>query len=92
MGINGRMRQETRAMWRHHRLFSHSCGECTERNKDQDESKSEGRCLYQSESGPDRQCCLEDNVCPRSDRELHAFKTASGQIMHGRGRDLTGTP
>ena len=55
MGINGRMRQETRGMWRHHRLCSHSCGKSTQRSKDQSYSKSEGQCHYQSKSGPDRQ-------------------------------------
>ena len=33
-----------------------------------------------------------DNVCPRCNRELHAFRTATGLIMRCRGWDLTGTP
>ena len=33
-----------------------------------------------------------DNVCPRCDRELYAFRTASGPIMRCRGWDLVGTP
>ena len=34
MGIDGCMRQKTRGMWRHPRLFSQSCGVCTERRKE----------------------------------------------------------
>ena len=55
MGINGLMRQETREVWRHHRLFTHSCGMCTQRSKDQSESKNEGQCHHQSQSGSDHQ-------------------------------------
>ena len=33
-----------------------------------------------------------DNVCPRCNRELYAFRTAAGPIMRCRGWDLTGTP
>ena len=40
VGLNGRMRQETRGMWRNHRFFSHGCGKCTQRGKDQGEIKS----------------------------------------------------
>ena len=40
MGINGCMRQKTRRMWRHPRLFSHNCGVCTERCKEQGEQKT----------------------------------------------------
>ena len=48
MRINGCMRQKTRWMWRHPRLFSHSFGVCTERSKEQGESKNEGQCQHQS--------------------------------------------
>ena len=47
--------RKTRMMWRHPRLISHSCGMCTERSKNQSESKSEGQCQHQSESGTDHQ-------------------------------------
>ena len=42
-------------VWRHPRLFSHSCCMCTDRCKDRRESKSEGQCQHQSESGTDHQ-------------------------------------
>ena len=33
-----------------------------------------------------------DNVCPRCNRELHAFRTAAGPLMRCRGWELTGMP
>ena len=44
-------------MWRNHRLFSHSCGKCTERSKDQGENTSEGQRQCQSEGSPNCQWC-----------------------------------
>ena len=34
----------------------------------------------------------EDDACPRCDRELHVFNTASGPILRCRGWSLAGTP
>ena len=55
MGINGRMRQKTRRMWRHPQLFPYSYGVCTEEREDQRESKEERQCQHQSKSSTDRQ-------------------------------------
>ena len=55
MGINGRMRQKTRRMWRHPQLFPYSYGVCTEEREDQRKSKEEGQYQHQSKSRTDHQ-------------------------------------
>ena len=49
MGINGRLRQKTRRVWRHPQLSPCSYGLCTKERKDQSESKEERQCQHQSE-------------------------------------------
>ena len=55
MGINGRMRQKTRRMWRHPQLFPYSDGVCTEEREDQRESKEERPCQHESKSSTGRE-------------------------------------
>ena len=83
-------------MWRHHELFLHSCGKCTQRGKGHDERKRERQRHDQPESHSDRRGCLskkdEDTAWPRCDRELYMFNTASGPVMRCRGWTLAGKP
>ena len=96
MGINGRLRQKTRRIWRHPQLFPYSYGVCTEEREDQRESKEERQCNISQRAALIAIGALDekerDNVCPRCNRELYAFWTAAGAIMRCRGWDLTGTP
>ena len=55
MGINGRLRQKTRRVWRNPQLYTYSYGVCTTEHKDQSESIEERQCQHQSESGTHRQ-------------------------------------
>ena len=84
-------------MWRYRRLFFHSFGECTERSKDQGENTKakDGASISQRAAQIVNGVSTEDEqnkICPRCDRELHAFRTASGQLMSCRGWDLAGKP
>ena len=96
MSINVRMQQKTRRMWRHPQLFSYSYGLCTEEREDQREAKkkdsvntSQRAALIASGAWDEKE---RDNVCPRCNRALYAFRSAAGPIMRCRGWDLTGTP
>ena len=69
-----------------------SCTECSQRGKGQDERKEEGGYHDQPKSHTDRTKESEDVACPRFDRELQVFNTASEPILRCRGWSLAGTP
>ena len=80
--------KKARGMRRHHELFPLSCVDRSQRGKGQDGRKEERNYHDQSESRTDCRGCQ----CPRCDRELHLFNTASGPILRCRGWSLAGTP
>ena len=97
MGINGRMRQKTRGdvapssiiplqLWRVHRGTRRS----KRKQKKKDSVNISQRAALIASGALDEK--ERDNVCERCNRELYAFRTATGIIMRCRGWDLTGTP
>ena len=82
-------------MRRRHELCPLSCIDRSQRSKSQNERKEERSNYDQSE----RRTVVEgahtkekeDVACPRCDRELYVFDTASGPILRCRGWTLAGT-
>ena len=80
----------------HHELCPLSCIDRSQRSKSQNERKEERNHHDQSKSHTDCRGCShqgeEDVACPRCDRELYVFNTASGPILRCRGWTLAGAP
>ena len=78
----------------HHELFPLSCIDRSQRGNGQDERKEVAtisqRAAQIVEGAYTKEC--EDVACPRCDRELQVFNTASGPILRCRGWSLGGTP
>ena len=96
VGINGCMRQETREMWRTPRC-SPTAEACAHRKvKTKEKAKAKDSVTISQRAAQIINGVSDekerDNVCPRCDRELYAFRTSAGPIMRCRGWDLVGTP
>ena len=95
VGLNGCVRQKTWRMRRHHELCPLSCIERSQRSKSQNERIEEVTTISQRaaqivEGAHTKE--KEDVACPRCDRELYVFNTASGPILRCRGWTLAGKP
>ena len=95
VGLNGCVRQKTWRMRRHHELCPLSCIDRSQRSKKQNERKEEVTTISQRaaqivEGAQTKE--KEDVACPRCDRELYVFNTASGPILRCRGWTLVRTP
>ena len=95
VGLNGCVRQKTWRMRRHHELCPLSCIDRSQRSKSQNERKEEVTTISQRAAQIVTGAHTkekEDVACPRCDRELYVFNTASGPILRCRGWTLVGTP
>ena len=96
VGLNGCVRQKTWRMRRHHELCPLSCIDRSQRSKSQNERKKKEvttisqRAAQIVEGAHTKE--KEDVACPRCDRELYVFNTASGPILRCPGWTLSGTP
>ena len=95
VGLNARVRQKAWEMWRHHGTTSTQPRQSpTKRHRPRREgggkdittiSQRATRIVEGASTKED-----EHVACPRCDRELHVFNTASGPIMRCRGWNLAG--
>ena len=91
------VRQKAWGTWRHHEHLPLSRGNRPQRGKGQDDREEERGCHDSQRATRIVECASstkedEDVACPRCDRELPVFNTASGPILRCRGWNLAGTP
>ena len=92
VGLDGCVREKTWRMRRHHELCPLTCIDRSQRSKSQNERKEE-RSYHDQSIVEDAHIKEKEEVaCPRCDRELNVFNTASGPILRCRGWTLAGAP
>ena len=96
VGLNGCVRQKTWRMRRHHEYvhsaasIAHKEAKARMKGKKKEVTTISQRAAQIVEGAHTKE--KEDVACPRCDRELYVFNTASGPILRCRGWTLAGTP